>query len=170
MWALHLMQEAPSRLASKLNEGAKKLTLGYASVTELSQKFCADISAHFVDTQAFYDGLQTFIGTPNPELNEAMKRDHTTQPDSHHWFTTSNYQTHTTSLIEVRCRCEAQTRHRPTPAQAQITAVVGVAQPPRAARDPGVHGMPPVLGRTAARPSPCPRARARARARAWPSA
>ena len=47
MWALHLMQEAPSRLASKLNEGAKKLTLGYASVTELSQKFCADISAHF---------------------------------------------------------------------------------------------------------------------------
>ena len=48
----------------------------------------------------FFGGLEGIIGSPNPNVQEAMEKEHTQRDDSDNKFTTSNYDLTTSSRME----------------------------------------------------------------------
>lgn len=54
----------------------------------------------FGDVGTFYQGLDGFLGPPNPNIHEAMEDEHVRQPDSQLYFCVPNYKTQTTPKIE----------------------------------------------------------------------
>jgi hypothetical protein len=48
----------------------------------------------------FFGGLERLLGPPSPQLLEAMRREHCASADSKLYYTSSNYEVRTTSLIE----------------------------------------------------------------------
>ena len=54
----------------------------------------------FGDTSVFYEGLDGFIGPPNPDLGDAMQNEHCRAADADKEFLVPNYRTRTTSRKE----------------------------------------------------------------------
>ena len=52
---------------------------------------------------AFFGGLETLVGPPNPNLEEQLKREHTAMADSTMLFRTTNYGIDTRSDLEFYC-------------------------------------------------------------------
>ena len=50
--------------------------------------------------ETFFGGLEGIIGSPNPNVQEAMEKEHTQRDDSDNKFTTSNYDLTTSSRME----------------------------------------------------------------------
>ena len=61
---------------------------------------------------AFFGGLETLVGPPNPNLEEQLKREHTAMADSTMLFRTTNYGIDTRSDLEFYC---APTADSPRP-------------------------------------------------------
>ena len=54
----------------------------------------------FGGLEAFHEGLEAVVGPPNPDLNAAMKSEHTSLEDAKHFFRTSNYGVQTKPCYE----------------------------------------------------------------------
>ena len=57
-------------------------------------------SLKFGEISTFYEGLDGFLGPPNPNLREAMENEHCKSADATAIFRVPNYYTHTTSELE----------------------------------------------------------------------
>jgi hypothetical protein len=83
---------------------AKAATLsgeGAMSAHELSSKFAeSTFTLSYGGLDTFFSGLEGRLGAPNPNLHEAMEREHCASADSHAEFQTPNYGVKTTSAVE----------------------------------------------------------------------
>ena len=91
------------RLASVLTRGIKDLADAEAATgAELHAKFVAeelpDLS--YGKLNSFFEGLEGLIGSPNPNLLDAMAHEHCAGPDAKYMFTTLNYSISTFSSWE----------------------------------------------------------------------
>ena len=70
--------------------------------TPAASKFFEDgeASLKFGEISTFYEGLDGFLGPPNPNLREAMENEHCKSADATAIFRVPNYYTHTTSELE----------------------------------------------------------------------
>ena len=70
--------------------------------TPAASKFFEDGegSLKFGEISTFYEGLDGFLGPPNPNLREAMENEHCKSADATAIFRVPNYYTHTTSELE----------------------------------------------------------------------
>ena len=87
-------------LAPKLRELS---TSQAASASELHSKFAADggaFSLSYAGLSTFFGGLEAKIGTPKPNLDEAVHDEHCDQDDSQEPFTAENYGITTSSEVE----------------------------------------------------------------------
>ena len=66
---------------------------------------------------AFFGGLETLVGPPNPNLEAQLKREHTAMADSTMLFRTTNYGIDTRSDLEFYCAPTAASAppHLPLP-------------------------------------------------------
>ena len=74
-----------------------------ATASQLNAKFAAEgggFDMKYGDLSTFFHGLEGKIGSPNPNIFQAMEREHTASDDSTDKFTTGNYGVTTTSEIE----------------------------------------------------------------------
>ena len=104
-------QKLVDRLALMIWDGARKLRggSGNGGAVDLEghgglvTKFFEDgdgRALQFGKLTTFYQGLDGFLGPPNPNLREAMEDEHTRQADSKLEFRVPNYKTQTTPRIE----------------------------------------------------------------------
>ena len=78
-------------------------TPGAASASELHAKFAgegAGFELEYASLDAFFGGLEQVVGSPNPNVTTAMRREHCNELDSREPFTTPNYKMTTTARIE----------------------------------------------------------------------
>ena len=78
-------------------------TADAATPEQLHHKFQQDPDAfelQFDAVAAFHGGLEAAIGPPDPNVRDAMEREHTASPDSLEPFTTANYLVTTTPADE----------------------------------------------------------------------
>ena len=66
---------------------------------ELASKFAGSIEMSYSGLEMFFSGLERVVGAPDPQLLDAMRREHMEGPDAHA-FTTGNYGVTTTSPVE----------------------------------------------------------------------
>ena len=88
-----------------LLDGIRKLKAGTdeSSALEQNSKFSMDTDADmasFAKLQQFYDGPEKFIGTPNPNATEGIRREHCERENADTKLTTPNYKITTTPRIE----------------------------------------------------------------------
>ena len=71
---------------------------------------------------AFFGGLETLVGPPNPNLEEQLEREHTAMTDSTMLFRTTNYGIDTRSDLEFYCAPTADSPRpvRPPPPRVQV--------------------------------------------------
>ena len=84
--ALHLLRQAPA-----------------ASIAEAHDKFATDeksFTLKFSSLTEFFGGLEAKIGPPNPQVEKAMRMEHTLCADATVPFSTSNYHMQTSSADE----------------------------------------------------------------------
>ena len=80
---------------------AAKAELGGVDSRERHDKFAeSTFTLAYTSLSAFYGGLETRVGAPNPNLHIAMRLEHCTAADSADEFMTSNYGISTTPEIE----------------------------------------------------------------------
>ena len=95
---------ACEKLASELLPRLKELASdggsdsGGASAESKFQGTLQQLS--FGGLYKFYAGLEGLVGSPNPNVCEAMREEHMLRPDSHLQFVASNYRIQSTSAIE----------------------------------------------------------------------
>ena len=91
-------------IADEMWRGSRKLIEGAAATPiELHAKFAQEsevFTIEFGGLGHFYSGLTGLIGAPDPNLHEAVRREHCESADSHSSFEAVNYGTATTSAIE----------------------------------------------------------------------
>ena len=101
----HVLEE----IAQAIYKAAKKLNGETADAEEADEagtpaasKFFEDGegSLKFGEISTFYEGLDGFLGPPNPNLREAMENEHCKSADATEIFRVPNYYTHTTSELE----------------------------------------------------------------------
>ena len=94
------------KLAACLSKSLAELqAASAASAEELHDKFVADgtgFTLRLSGLNKFFGGLEGFIGSPSPQVERAMEREHCELPDSTTPFETPNRKTTTTSIIEWR--------------------------------------------------------------------
>ena len=66
------------------------------------------VSLAYGDLSTFFRGLEGQVGTPDPKLVQAMRREHCAECDSRWPFVTSNYAIETTSEVEYHFVAEAE--------------------------------------------------------------
>jgi hypothetical protein len=92
------------RLTDALWKGLQELAGAKAATsTELHSKFVDEegtFALAYGGLSKFYQGLEGVVGPPQPNLMEAMGREHCEQPDSREPFEVTNYGTTTTSELE----------------------------------------------------------------------
>eukprot|EP00966_Prymnesium_polylepis_P239099 5530144-Prymnesium_polylepis.1 len=93
-------------LAKSVSEAAAELSSAASSALELSNKFAeSTFTLSYGGLDTFYEGLEGRIGAPNPNLQEAMEREHILSKDSQAPFKTPNYGVSTTSEVEWHYVC-----------------------------------------------------------------
>lgn len=84
--------------------GVERLREQQASTgAALSAKFQQEAGAfqlHYASLNTFFGGLEAKIGPPDPNIGDAMAREHTSAADSNEVFTSSNYRLTTTPAVE----------------------------------------------------------------------
>jgi len=96
---------ALERLATKLWSGIEQLKKNEAHTgAELQSKFLQEGAGmlSYGGLSTFYGGLEAIVGAPDPNVGEAMAKEHTQRADADAWFTAGNYGIRTTSAIEWR--------------------------------------------------------------------
>ena len=96
---------ALERLATKLWNGIEQLKKNEAHTgAELQSKFVQEGAGmlSYGGLSTFYGGLEAIVGAPDPNVGEAMAKEHTQRADADAWFTAGNYGIRTTSAIEWR--------------------------------------------------------------------
>ena len=107
-------------LAESVSEAAAEMSSAAPSALELSNKFAeSTFTLSYGGLDTFYEGLEGRIGAPNPNLREAMEREHCHSTDSQAPFKTPNYGVSTTSEIEWQYVCN------PTDKQMQALSLDG---------------------------------------------
>ena len=88
--------------AKKLNGETADAEEADEAGTPAASKFFEDGegSLKFGEISTFYEGLDGFLGPPNPNLREAMENEHCKSADATAIFRVPNYYTHTTSELE----------------------------------------------------------------------
>ena len=98
------MHGLPEKLARMLHLRLRELVETEAiGAAELHHKFLQDPHAftlRFGELSAFFGGLEKKIGSPDPNVRDAMEREHTMAADSNKDFTTPNYEVTTKPEIE----------------------------------------------------------------------
>ena len=102
-----LMGGAIAKLASCLAESLSQLQEAQAvTATELHDKFAVNGSEVFTlqlgGLEGFYGGLEALVGAPDPQVRQAMERDHCELDDASEPFEMPNRKAITTSVIEWR--------------------------------------------------------------------
>ena len=96
----HIMEvvfQFTSRLPSLLRKGLQQLRaseLGVTSVKDfVNSKFSMDGArvSNYASLSDFHKGLEARIGTPNPDIQRAMEREHCSRRNAKTKFTTKNY-------------------------------------------------------------------------------
>ena len=101
-----LLRDGPllGLLADQIWDGAKELAGAKAAhAAELHEKFCAEggtFTMSFSGLSTFFGGLEALIGAPNPNLVDAMTKEHRAAADSSQEFVTPNYSMTTSSETE----------------------------------------------------------------------
>jgi len=134
---------SPNMLTLELTErvwqGVELLREAYAvTTTELHAKYLQDgqyFTLSYGGLETFFGGLEALVGSPTPQLREAMNKEHTEALDSRVKFTTGNYHVKTTSEIEywfvVAPQVGLQKLHLPKgryPAEEEALLGVGAAR------------------------------------------
>ena len=92
------------RLAKLIADGVRQLgDATAASGEEFNSKFQGEpgtFQMAFANLSHFYSGLEAVVGTPNPNLDESMCREHCASVDSYTKWTTGNYGVTTSPSIE----------------------------------------------------------------------
>ena len=109
---LSLLQSTPRPLAGRLLEEAKQLVDRPATAAELSKKFVQDGELHYGRLEHFHGGIHAVVGSPNPNLGNAILDEHSKRIDSHSHFEANNYGKLTSSRLSpprpvTNCLCTA---------------------------------------------------------------
>jgi hypothetical protein len=87
-----------------LAEGLRKLReTSWASAEEFkNSKFSMDgaFVGNFAELKDFYEGPEKFLGTPNPNVEEGMRREHVERRNARTWFESQNYKVKTYPAME----------------------------------------------------------------------
>jgi hypothetical protein len=99
---LEEIAQAIYKAAKKLNGESADAEEADEAGTPAASKFFEDGegSLKFGEISTFYEGLDGFLGPPNPNLREAMENEHCKSADATAIFRVPNYYTHTTSELE----------------------------------------------------------------------
>jgi hypothetical protein len=99
---LEEIAQAIYKAAKKLNGETADAEEADEAGTPAASKFFEDGegSLKFGEISTFYEGLDGFLGPPNPNLREAMENEHCKSADATEIFRVPNYYTHTTSELE----------------------------------------------------------------------
>ena len=99
---LEEIAQAIYKAAKKLNGETADAEEADEAGTPAASKFFEDGegSLKFGEISTFYEGLDGFLGPPNPNLREAMENEHCKSADATAIFRVPNYYTHTTSELE----------------------------------------------------------------------
>jgi hypothetical protein len=85
------------------------ISAAFSTGAELSQKFASDpktFELSFGGRAEFFEGLESFIGTANPKIDETMRKEHAEHADSDKDWGTANYGITITSYIEFQFVCD----------------------------------------------------------------
>ena len=99
---LEEIAQAIYKAAKKLNGETADAEEADEASTPAASKFFEDGegSLKFGEISTFYEGLDGFLGPPNPNLREAMENEHCKSADATAIFRVPDYYTHTTSELE----------------------------------------------------------------------
>ena len=95
-----LLSSAVEGVCEAMHAGAVVLTQGDASVQELSDRFVSNAELQYGSLKSFHAGLAGMLGPPNPNVLDAIEREHLDGPDTDITQKTHNYGIETSPRIE----------------------------------------------------------------------
>ena len=95
-----LLSSAFEGVCEAMHAGAVVLTQGDASVQELSDRFVSHAELQYGSLKSFHVGMAGMLGPPNPNVLDAIEREHLDGPDTDIKQKTHNYGIETSPRIE----------------------------------------------------------------------